>query len=51
MESYSDLISSVILAAILTAVIIPLIRYARYLKKENDRLENIGHAKDVQSDR
>jgi hypothetical protein len=38
MEKYSEIVSSVILAAILTAAIIPLIRYARYLKKQHDRL-------------
>jgi hypothetical protein len=51
MESYRDIISSLILAALLTSVIVPLIRYALYLKKWNERLENNERADQIRSDK
>jgi hypothetical protein len=41
MEKYSELISSVALAVIFTAIIIGLARYWWYLKKQHDRLEEL----------
>jgi hypothetical protein len=38
MEDYLELIAPIILVAV---VIIPLFRYARYLKKEYNRLEEL----------
>ncbi len=45
MESKYDLIASIIAAIVFAGLIIPLLRYLRYLNKEDKRLTDIHNSK------
>lgn len=42
MEDYNDLISSIVMGAVLVGIIIPLAMFLKHIRKEKDRLDRSG---------